>query len=57
MVDGNINERTQVISARLDADPQQVEEIITRLTYCDQSLDSPLADDSDTSVDFLADSG
>ena len=58
VVDGNISERTQAISARLDADPQQVEEIITRLTYRDQSLDSPLADDSDTSfVDFLADSG
>ncbi len=58
VIDGNINERTQAISARLDADPQQVEEIITRLTYRDQSLDSPLADDSDTSfVDFLADSG
>lgn len=58
VVDGSINERTQAISARLDADPQQVEEIITRLTYRDQSLDSPLADDSDTSfVDFLADSG
>ncbi len=58
VVDGNINERTQAISARLDADPQQVEEIITRLTYRDQSLDSPLADDSETSfVDFLADSG
>lgn len=58
VVDGNISERTQAISARLDADPQQVEEIITRLTYRDQSLDSPLADDSETSfVDFLADSG
>jgi len=58
VIDGNMNERTQAISARLDADPQQVEEIITRLTYRDQSLDSPLADGSDTSfMDFLSDSG
>ncbi len=58
VVDGNIDERAQAISARLDADPQQVEEIITRLIYRDQSLDSPLADDSETSfVDFLTDSG
>ncbi|MFY9398863.1 MAG: RNA polymerase factor sigma-32 [Desulfomonilia bacterium] len=58
VMDGNITERTRAVSARLDADPQQVEEIITRLTYRDQSLDSPLADDSDTSfMDFLSDSG
>ncbi len=56
VVDGNLNERTQAISARLDADPQQVEEIITRLTYRDQSLDTPLAEDSDASfMDLLAD--
>lgn len=54
--DGNISERTQAISARLDADPQQVEEIITRLTYRDQSLDTPLTEDSDASfMDLLAD--
>jgi RNA polymerase sigma-32 factor len=58
VVDGNITDRTQAISARLDADPQQVEEIITRLTYRDQSLDTPLAEDSDASfMDLLADSG
>lgn len=58
VVDGNITERTRAVSARLDADPQQVEEIITRLTCRDQSLDSPLADDSETSfMDFLTDSG
>ncbi len=58
VADGNINERTQAISARLDADPQQVEEIITRLTYRDQSLDTPLAEDSDSSfMDLLADAG
>lgn len=58
VVDGNINERTQAISARLDADPQQVEEIITRLTYRDQSLDTPLGEDSETSfMDFLSDTG
>ena len=56
VVDGNINERSKAISARLDADPQQVEEIITRLTYRDQSLDTPLAEDSDASfMDLLAD--
>lgn len=56
VVDGNLNERTQAISARLDVDPQQVEEIITRLTYRDQSLDSPLAEDSEASfMDLLAD--
>lgn len=58
VVDGNINERSKAISARLDADPQQVEEIITRLTYRDQSLDTPLAEDSDASfMDLLADGG
>jgi RNA polymerase sigma-32 factor len=57
VVDGNIADRTQAISARLDADPQQVEEIITRLTYRDQSLDTPLAEDSEASfMDLLADS-
>jgi RNA polymerase sigma-32 factor len=57
VVDGNITDRTQAISARLDADPQQVEEIITRLTYRDQSLDTPLAEDSEASfMDLLADS-
>lgn len=57
VVDGNISDRTQAISARLDADPQQVEEIITRLTYRDQSLDTPLAEDSEASfMDLLADS-
>lgn len=55
--DGNVNDRTKAISARLDADPQQVEEIITRLTYRDQSLDTPLAEDSESSfMDLLADS-
>ncbi len=58
VVDGNLNERSKAISARLDADPQQVEEIITRLTYRDQSLDTPLAEDSDASfMDLLADGG
>jgi RNA polymerase sigma-32 factor len=56
VADGNITDRTQAISARLDADPQQVEEIITRLTYRDQSLDTPLAEDSEASfMDLLAD--
>jgi RNA polymerase sigma-32 factor len=57
VADGNIADRTQAISARLDANPQQVEEIITRLTYRDQSLDTPLAEDSEASfMDLLADS-
>lgn len=56
VVDENINGRSQAISARLDASPQQVEEIITRLTYRDQSLDSPMGEGSDASfMDFLAD--
>ncbi len=56
VADGSIDERTKAISARLDADPQQVEEIITRLTYRDQSLDTPLAEDSDSSfMDLLPD--
>lgn len=56
VVDENINEQSKAISAHLDADPQQVEEIISRLTSRDQSLDSPMTDSSDASfMDFLAD--
>ena len=52
----SLEERSQAIGARLDADPKQVEEIISRLTYRDQSLDTPMSDGSDTSfMDFLAD--
>lgn len=54
--DGHITEQSHALSARLDADPQQIEEIISRLTNRDQSLDSPMTDGSDTSfLDFLAD--
>ncbi len=53
---GDITERSNALSARLDADPHQIEEIISRLTNRDQSLDSPMTDGSDTSfMDFLAD--
>lgn len=56
VVDDSIEGRSKAISARLDANPQQVEEIITRLTHRDQSLDSPMAQDGDSSfMDFLAD--
>ncbi|MGC9323962.1 MAG: RNA polymerase factor sigma-32 [Desulfomonilia bacterium] len=56
VLDSGLNEQSQAISARLDADPHQVEEIISRLTNRDQSLDSPMADGSDTSfIDFLTD--
>lgn len=53
---GDITEQSNALSARLDADPHQIEEIISRLTNRDQSLDSPMTDGSDTSfMDFLAD--
>lgn len=56
VVDVDISEKSQALSARLDADPQQVEDIISRLTNRDQSLDSPMTDGSDSSfLDFLAD--
>jgi len=56
VVDVDIAEKSQALSARLDADPQQVEDIISRLTNRDQSLDSPMTDGSDSSfLDFLAD--
>jgi RNA polymerase sigma-32 factor len=54
--DGTIEKRSHAISARLDVNPKQVEEIISRLTSRDLSLDSPVATDSDTSfMDFLVD--
>jgi RNA polymerase sigma-32 factor len=53
---GDITEQSNALSARLDADPHQIEEIISRLTNRDQSLDSPMTDGGDTSfMDFLAD--
>ena len=52
----NIDKRSQAISARLSVDQKQIEDIISRLSSRDQSLDSPIATDSDTSfLDFLAD--
>jgi RNA polymerase sigma-32 factor len=52
----NIDRRSQAISARLSVDQKQIEDIISRLSSRDQSLDSPIATDSDTSfLDFLAD--
>jgi len=51
-----IGEQSRALSARLDADPRRIEEIISRLTGRDQSLDTPMAEDSDSSfLDFLAD--
>jgi len=55
--DAALEKRSQAISARLDADPKQVEDIIARLSSRDQSLNSPVATDSDASfIDFLTDS-
>ncbi|HEY9162243.1 MAG TPA: RNA polymerase factor sigma-32 [Desulfomonilia bacterium] len=52
----NIDSRSQAISAKLSVDQKQIEDIISRLSSRDQSLDSPIATDSDTSfLDFLAD--
>ena len=57
VVDESLDKRSHVISARLDANPKQVEDIISRLSSRDQSLNSPVATDSDASfIDFLADS-
>jgi RNA polymerase sigma-32 factor len=57
VTDDPIERRSHAISARLDADPRQVEEIISRLSVRDQSLNSPVATDSDASfIDFLSDS-
>jgi len=57
VVDDTLDKRSHAISARLDADPKQVEDIISRLSSRDQSLNSPVATDSDASfIDFLADS-
>ena len=54
--DENIDKRSQAISARLSVDQKQIEDIISRLSSRDQSLDSPIAMDSDISfLDFLAD--
>lgn len=56
VVDEHITEKSHAFSARLDADPQAIEEIISRLTNRDQSLDSPMTDGSDSSfMDFLVD--
>ncbi|HVN71429.1 MAG TPA: RNA polymerase factor sigma-32 [Desulfomonilia bacterium] len=56
VMDGPITEQSNALSARLDADPHQIEEIISRLTNRDQSLNSPMADGSDSSfLDFLTD--
>jgi RNA polymerase sigma-32 factor len=56
--DKNIDMRSQAISTRLSVDQKQIEEIISRLSSRDQSLDSPIATDSDISfLDFLTDAG
>jgi RNA polymerase sigma-32 factor len=56
VVDEHITEKSHALSVRLDADPQAIEEIISRLTNRDQSLDSPMTDGSDSSfMDFLVD--
>ena len=56
-MDGTLEERAVAIGERLDADPRQVEEIITRLSFRDQSLNTPMGEDGDASfMDFLSDS-
>jgi RNA polymerase sigma-32 factor len=56
VVDEHITEKSHALSARLDADPHAIEEIISRLTNRDQSLDSPMTAGSDSSfMDFLVD--
>jgi len=41
VMDEHITEQSHALSARLDADPQQIEEIISRLTNRDQSWTAP----------------
>jgi RNA polymerase sigma-32 factor len=54
--DQTIDKRSRAISVKLSVNPKEVEEIISRLSSRDQSLDSPVATDSDSSfLDFLAD--
>lgn len=54
--DQSIERKSQAISERLSVDKKQIEDIISRLSSKDQSLNSPIATDSDTSfLDFLAD--
>jgi RNA polymerase sigma-32 factor len=56
VMDGNTTERSRALSARLDADPHQIEEIISRLMNKDQSLNSPVTEGGDISfLDFLMD--
>ena len=56
VMDEHISEQSHALSLRLDADPQQIEEIILRLTNRDQSLDNPIAAGSNASfLDSLAD--
>jgi RNA polymerase sigma-32 factor len=56
VLDGNTAERSRALSARLNADPLQIEEIMSRLMNKDQSLDSPVTDFGDISfLDFLMD--
>lgn len=56
IMDEHISKQSHALSLRLDADPRQIENIILRLTIRDQSLDSPIADGSNTSfLETLAD--
>ncbi len=56
--DETSQKRSDVLAAKLDADPKQVQEIVSRLTQRDQSLESTISDDSETSFkDFLVDAG
>ncbi len=56
VIDEHISKQSHALSLHFDADPQQIEEIISRITNKDQSLESPIADGSNTSfLDYLAD--
>jgi RNA polymerase sigma-32 factor len=56
VMDGNATVQASALSARLDEDPLQIEQILSRLMYKDQSLDSPVTDSADICfMDFLID--
>lgn len=56
LVDKSFSEQSWFLSRYFDADPKEIEEIMTRLTNRDQSLDNHITGGSDTSfLDCLAD--
>ncbi len=56
LVDKSVSEQSWTLSRYFDADPMEIEEIVTRLTNRDKSLDNHIAEGSDASfLDYLAD--